>query len=312
MRRTHRRSFGHDLEGPVLDEEREVVEVMFDPAHLDDADVPAYGRAHADIDLAQSQVDDRVREELLHAEVGEARRVPGHLRDQERRRIQVPQLLKELEDLVPRTLERGEGVEGVEAVERDQVAPHLLLVPGQLPTEPEQPPRLFPDLLNLPPQRAHVDHMDALRLTRLHPERGHLRDERRAALFHGQVEPGRGALLRLMEEDAVHERRFQGTGRTPDEDDVAARDAAAEASVQAHHVGGNLVRSLRQRWNPSRPRQETARCERLADVKMLSRQSPEDARTAKSRIPELHTDPCTSSFGRWSWGTVSDHVKPTR
>src|SRR5213592_1843670 len=108
-------------------------------------------------------MDDRVREELLHAEVGEARRVAGHLRDQEGRRVQVPQLLKELEDLVPRTLERREGVERVEAVERDQVAPHLLLVPGQLPTEPEEPPRLFPDLLDLP-QRAYVDHMDALRL----------------------------------------------------------------------------------------------------------------------------------------------------
>src|SRR5947208_11015137 len=175
MRRTHPRSFGHDLEGPVLDEEREVVEVMLDPAHLHDADVPAYGCAHADVDLAQSQVDDRVREELLHAEVGEARRVAGHLRDQERRRVQVPQLLKELEDLVPRTLERREGVERVEAVERDQVAPHLLLLAGPLPTEPEEPPRLLPDLLDLPPQRAYVDHMDALRLTRFHPERGHLR-----------------------------------------------------------------------------------------------------------------------------------------
>src|SRR5256886_16950678 len=119
MRRTHRRSFGHDLEGPVFHEQREVVEVMLDPAHLDDADVPAYGRAHADIDLAQSQVDDRVREELLHAEVGEARRVAGHLRDQERRPVQVPELLEKLEDLVPRTLERREGVEAVEAYDPD-------------------------------------------------------------------------------------------------------------------------------------------------------------------------------------------------
>src|SRR5437773_7472827 len=243
-------------------------------------------------------MDDRVREELLHAEVGEARRVAGHLRDQEGRRVQVPQLLKELEDLVPRTLERREGVERVEAVERDQVAPHLLLVPGQLPTEPEEPPRLFPDLLDLPPQRAYVDHMDALRLTRFHPQRGHLRDERRAALLHGQVEPGGGPLLRLVEQDAVHEGRFQGTGRPPDEDDMAARDAAIEASVQAHHVGGNLVRSLRQRWNPSRPRQETARCERLADVKMLSRQSPEDACPTKTRTSSVHPD-ADGSLLRW-------------
>src|SRR6266550_3953565 len=69
---------------------------------------------------------------------------------------------------------------------------------------------------------------------------------------------------------------------------MAARDAAAEASVQAHHVGRNLVRSLRQRRNPSRPRQETAKCERLAHDKMLSRQSPEDARTAKSRFQVAH------------------------
>src|SRR2546429_5654410 len=67
---------------------------------------------------------------------------------------------------------------------------------------------------------------------------------------------------------------------------MTARDAAAEASVQAHHVGGNLVRSLRQRWNPSRPHQEPARCERLVDDKMLSRQSPEDARPTKTKIPE--------------------------
>src|SRR5437667_5963759 len=83
---------------------------------------------------------------------------------------------------------------------------------------------------------------------------------------------------------------------------MAARDAAAEPSVQAHHIGGNLVRSLRQRWNPSRPRQETARCERLADVKMLSRQSPEDARTERSRFSEVHTDPSASSFRGWSRG----------
>src|SRR5438874_8836929 len=247
-------------------------------------------------------MDDRVREELLHAEVGEARRVAGHLRDQERRRVQVPELLEELEDLVPRTLERREGVERVEAVERDQVAPHLLLVPRQLPTEPEEPPRLFPDLLDLPAQRAHVDHVDALRLTRFHPKRCHLRDQRCPALLHGEVEPRGGTFLRLMEQDAVHEGRFQGTGRPPDEDDMAARDAAAEASVQAHHVGRNLVRSLRQRRNPSRPRQETAKCERLADDKMLSRQSPEDACPTKTKITEGHTDPSASSFGGWSRG----------
>src|SRR5205807_752254 len=158
------------------------------------------------------------------------RRVAGHLRDQEGRRVQVPQLLKELEDLVPRTLERREGVERVEAVERDQVAPHLLLVPGQLPTEPEEPPRLFPDLLDLPPQRAYVDHMDALRLA------------------------------------------------------------------------GILVRSLRQRWTPIHPREETARCDRLADDKMLSRQSPEDTCPTKTKIPEGHTEPSASSFGGWSRG----------
>src|SRR5256885_421465 len=129
--------------------------------------------------------------------------------------------------------------------------------------------------------------------------------EARASPGHPRAPEG-GALLALGKQKAVHEGRFQRPGRTPDEDDMAARDAAAEASVQAHHVGGNLVRGLRQRWNPSRPRQETARCERLVDDKMLSRQSPEDARTAKNRSPDLHTDPCTSSFGRWSWGTVSD------
>src|SRR5467141_709028 len=122
MRRTRPRSFRHDLEGPVLHQEREVVEVMFDPAHLHDADVSANGRAHPDVDLAKTQVDDRVREELLHAEMGEARRVAGHLRDEEGRRVQVPELLKELEDLVPRTLEWREGIERVEAIEGDQVA----------------------------------------------------------------------------------------------------------------------------------------------------------------------------------------------
>src|SRR5207249_11484344 len=79
---------------------------------------------------------------------------------------------------------------------------------------------------------------------------------------------------------------------------MAARDAAAEPSVQAHHIGGNLVRSLRQRWNPSRPRQETARCERLADDKMLSRQSPEDACPTRTRTSTVHPD-ADESLLRW-------------
>src|SRR5947199_413321 len=90
-----------------------------------------------------------------------------------------------------------------------------------------------------------------LRVARVHPGRGHLRDEGRAALLHGQVQAGRGALLRLVEQDAVHERGLEGAGRPGDKDDLAARDAAAQPSVQAHDVGRNLVRGLGQRGNPS-------------------------------------------------------------
>src|SRR5438552_10651034 len=35
---------------------------------------------------------------------------------------------------------------------------------------------------------------------------------------------------------------------------------------------------------------------------MLSRQSPEDVRPTKTKIPEGHTDPSASSFGGWSRG----------
>src|SRR5437899_4642434 len=157
------RSFRHNLEVSVLHKEREVIEVMFGPAHLHHADVSAHGRAHADIDLAQPKVDDRVREEFFDAEMGELRRVPRHLGDEERRGVQIAQLLEELEDLVPRTLERREGVERVEAVEGDQVAPHLLLISRELTPESEEPSRLFADLLDLPPQRPDVDDVDALR-----------------------------------------------------------------------------------------------------------------------------------------------------
>src|SRR5713226_5369265 len=57
------RSFGHNLEDAALDEERVVVQVVLDPAHLDDAEIAPHGRAHADVDLAHAQVDDRVRQE---------------------------------------------------------------------------------------------------------------------------------------------------------------------------------------------------------------------------------------------------------
>src|SRR5688572_24417124 len=220
---------------------------MLGPAHLNDPDVPADGGAHADVDLPQAQVDDRVRQELLDAEVGEAGRVPLHLRDEERRRVQVPQLLEELEDLVPRALERRERVQGVEAVERDEVAPQLLLVPGELTSKSEEPSRLLADLLDLPPQRADVDDVDAFGLRRIHPEGGHLRDEGCAALFHRQVEAARRSVPGLMEEDAVDEGRFQGAGGARDEDDLPAWNPAAQAVVQAGDVRGNLVRRLSER-----------------------------------------------------------------
>src|SRR5881628_743788 len=192
-----------------LDEERIVVQVMLNPAHLDDAEITSHRGAHADVDLAQAQVDDRVREEFLDAEVGEGGRIPRHLRDEEGRRVQVSQLLEELEDLVPRALERSEGVQRVEAVERDEVAPHFLLVARELTTQAQEPPGLLADLLDLAPQRAHVDDVDALRVPRIHAERGHLRDERGAALLHRQVEPRGAVFLRLVEEDAIDERRLQ-------------------------------------------------------------------------------------------------------
>src|SRR6267143_3243966 len=244
-------SLRHDLEGPVLDEEREVVEVMLDPAHLHDADVPAHGGAHADVDLPQPAVDDRVREEFLHTIVGEGGRVSRHLGHQERRRIQVPQFLKELEDLVPRALERREGVQGIEAVEGDQVASHLLLVPRELSPEAEEPPRLLPDFFDLAPQRADIDDVHALRLDRLHAEGGHLGDQGRPALLHGKVQPGGPALLRLVKQDTVDEGGLQGTGRACDQDDVPSRDASAETGVEPDDVGWNLVRGLGQPGNPS-------------------------------------------------------------
>src|SRR5207249_9764070 len=157
----------------------------------------------------------------------------------------------ELEDLVPWAFERRERVESVQAVEGDQVAPHFLLVPRELTSQAEQPSRLLADLFDLAPQGADVDDVDALRVAGVHPERGHLRDEGSAALLHGQVQAGRGALLRLVEQDAVYERGLEGAGRPGDEDDLAARDAAAQPSVQAHDVGRNLVRGLGQRGNPS-------------------------------------------------------------
>src|SRR3989441_2272748 len=248
-----RRSFRHNLEYAALDEERIVVQVMLDSAHLDDAEIAAHGRAHADVDLAHAQVDDRVGEELFDPEVGEGRRVPPHLGDEEGRRVQVPQFLKELEDLVPGALERCEGVEGVEAVQRDEVAAHLLLVPGELSAQAQEPSGLLADLLDLASQRPHVDDVDALRVAEIHPERGHLRDERGAALLHRQVQPGGPVLLRLVEEDAVDERRLQGPRRSCDEDDVSPRDAAAQTIVQANDIRRNLVCGLRQDGTPSRP-----------------------------------------------------------
>src|SRR6266480_4394139 len=214
---------------------------MLGPAHLHHADVPADGRAHADVDLAKPQMDDRVREEFLDAEVGEGRGVAGHLGDEERRRVQVPQLLEELEDLVPRALERRERIEGVQAVQGDQVAPHFLLVPRELTSQAEQPSRLLADLFDLAPQRADVDDVHALRVAGVHPERGHLRDEGRAALLHGQVQAGRGALLRLVEQDAVHERGLQGAGRPGDEDDLAAADADVVVRFQGGANAGHTV-----------------------------------------------------------------------
>src|SRR5437867_1838366 len=246
-------SFGHDLEDAALDEERIVVQVMLDPAHLDDAKIPSHRGAHADVDLPQAQVDDRVREEFLDAEVGEGGRIPGHLRDEERRRIQVPQLLEELEDLVPRALERREGVQRIEAVERDQVAAHLLFVSRKLATQAQEPAWLLPDLFDLASQRADVDDVDAFRVPRVHAQRGHLRNERGATLLHRQVQARGPVLLRLVEEDAVHERRLQRARRSRHQDDVSARDPAAEAIVQAHDIRGNLVCRLRQDGTPSRP-----------------------------------------------------------
>src|SRR5256712_581961 len=247
------RSFGHNLEDAALDEERIIVQVMLDPAHLDDAEIASHRGAHADIDLAQAQVDNRVREEFLDAEVGEGGRVPRHLRDEEGRRVQVPQLLEELENLVPRALEGREGVQRIEAVERDQVAPHLLFVPRELATQAQEPPGLLADLLDLAPQRAHVDDVDALRIPRIHAERGHLRNEGRAALLHRQVQARGPVLLRLVEEDAVDERRFQGARRSRHQDDVSARDSTAQTIVQADDIRRNLVCGLGQYGTPSRP-----------------------------------------------------------
>src|SRR2546422_1313292 len=245
------RSFGHDLEDAALDEERIVVQVMFDPAHLDDAEVASHRGAHANVDLAHAEVDDRVRKELLDAEVSERGRVSAHLGDEERRRVQVAQLLEELEDLVPWALERRQGVQRVEAVEGDQVAAHLLLVSRELAAQAEEPTGLFADLLDLATQRANVDDVDAFRVPRIHPEGGHLRDERGAALLHRKIEARGAVFLRLVEEDAVDERRFQGTGRSGHQDDVTARDSAAQTVVQADDVGGNLVGGLGQRGTPS-------------------------------------------------------------
>src|SRR5207247_9594755 len=245
------RSVRHELENAALDEQRIIVQVVLDTPHLDDAEVAPHGCAHADVDLAHTEVDDRVREELFDPEVGEGRRVPPHLRDEERRRVQVPQLLEELEDLVPGALERREGVQRVEAIEGDQVAAHLLLVTRELTTQAEEPTGLFADLLDLATQRAHVDDVDAFRVSRVHAEGGHLRDERGAALLHRQVEARGPVLLRLVDEDAVDERRFQGTGRSGRQADVTARDSAAQTVVQADDVGGNLVGGLGQRGTPS-------------------------------------------------------------
>src|SRR5438132_1609177 len=244
---------------------------MLDPAHLHDADVPSDGRAHPHIDLAHAQVDDRVREELFHAEVRERRRVPGHLRDKEGRRVQVPQFLEELEDLVPRAFKWSERIEGIEAVEGDQVAPHLLLVPRELATEAEEPSRLLADLLDLAAERPNVDDVHAFRVARIHPEGRHLGDEGCAALLHREVQPGSPVFLRLVEEDAIYERRLQGPRRSRDEHDVSARDAAAETVVQADYVRGNFVRGLRQRGTPL-PTRSSGWPERPRANKTLSRE----------------------------------------
>src|SRR2546426_548256 len=176
-----------------------------------------------------------------------------HLGDEEGRRVQVPQFLEELEDLVPGALERCEGVQGVEAVQRDEVAAHFLLVPRELSAQAQEPSGLLADFFDFASQRAHVDDVDAFRVSCIHAERGHLRDERGPALLHRKVQPGGAVFLRLVEEDAVHERRLQRARRSGDEDDVTPRDSAAQTIVQANDIRRNLVCRLRQDGTPSRP-----------------------------------------------------------
>src|SRR6266487_2429738 len=104
------------------------------------------------------------------------------------------------------------------------------------------------------PQAADVDDVHAFRVARVHAEGRHLRHQRGAALLHRQVEPRGAVLLRLVEEDAVHEGRLEGSRRARDEGDVPARDAAAETVVEADDVRRYPIwSSLGQHRTPSRP-----------------------------------------------------------
>src|SRR6266480_4412649 len=97
--------------------ERERVLVVVHPAHLDAPQAQLDLRL-ADLDLAQ--VQDAVREEILPP-LGEPVRTEGGLGDQESRQAELLEGSEEVEHLAPRGLQVREGVEGLEAVDREDL-----------------------------------------------------------------------------------------------------------------------------------------------------------------------------------------------
>jgi len=127
------------LQDAVLEHEHVEVRRMARGAHLHASDPPLDVRV---VDAFHLQVDDPVAEELL-AVLPKFLASGPELRDEDRRRLQFPKPLEQLEQLLPRILEPGHDLEPVSAV-RQSFPGILLQVDANGGYAPDQFEQLLP------------------------------------------------------------------------------------------------------------------------------------------------------------------------